>query len=90
MAPYRIQPTPNPNSLKFAAADQPFIDTGMQAFSNAEQASGHPLGEALFSVDGVDNVLILPAFVTVSKAPAADWNSMLPGIERVLQDYLSN
>lgn len=88
MPPFTVQPTPNPNSLKFSTAGRPFIDAGMGAFASAAEAEGDPLGAALFAVEGVLNVLVLPAFVTVTKRPDADWNAVLPQVERVLTEHL--
>lgn len=88
MPPYTVQPTPNPNSLKFTATGPPFIETGMGAFSSAAEAEGDPLGEPLFALPGVLNVLVLPAFVTVTKQPDADWNAILPHVERILSTHL--
>ena len=88
MPPFSVQPTPNPNSLKFAAAGRPFIERGMGAFASAAEADGDPLGEPLFALPGVLNVLVLPAFVTVTKQPDADWNALLPEIERILTAHL--
>jgi len=84
MASFSLHPTPNPNSLKFAATDGPFIPSGMGAYASAAEAEADPLAAALFTVEGVANVLVLPAFVTVTKRPDADWNRMLPAIEDAL------
>ncbi len=89
MPPFTIQPTPNPNSLKFTSTGPPFLEGGMLACANAEEASAHPLSAALFDVEGVYNVLVLPPFVTVTKHPDADWNAMLPRIEAILSDHLA-
>lgn len=80
-------PTPNPNSLKITTDVGPFIESGMESFSSPEEAESSPLGKRLFSVPGVANVFILPDFLTISKQPAADWDLVLPMIERVLQSY---
>lgn len=88
MPPFSIQPTPNPNSLKFAATGTPFLDGGMLACASADEAQAHPLSAALFEVEGVFNVLVLPAFATVTKRPEADWNTMLPRIEQILTAHL--
>lgn len=88
MQPFTIQPTPNPNSLKFTATGTPFLDDGMLACASADEAQAHPLSAALFEVEGVLNVLVLPAFATVTKRPEADWNAMLPRIERILSEHL--
>ncbi len=88
MPPFTVQPTPNPNSLKFTTSGRAFIEKGMGAFASAAEAEGDPLGAALFALPGVLNVLILPPFVTVTKQPETDWNALLPKVERILSDHL--
>ena len=89
MKPFTIQPTPNPNSLKFTATGGTFIESGMLACASAGEAAGHPLSAALFAVEGVYNVLVLPPFATVTKHPEADWNAVLPRVETILADHLA-
>ena len=84
------EPTPNPNSLKFIAPGKAFPVEGMESFRSAEEASNHPLGRALFALEGVDNVFIMPAFLTVTKKPEADWDVLLPAIIRVLEEHLQD
>ena len=81
--PFRVvevQPTPNPNALKFMLdreiADQPV------SFFNAGAASGHPIASRLFEIPGVSSLLLLGDFVTVNKSADASWP---PIKERVLQ-----
>lgn len=88
MATLHAEPTPNPNSIKFASDDGHFLEEGMAAYSSEEEAEENPLARRLFSVPGVDDVFITPAFVTVSKRASTDWNQVKPKIESVLQEYL--
>ena len=90
MKPFTIQPTPNPNSLKFTATGTSFIESGMLACANATEAAAHPLSAALFGVEGVFNVLVLPPFATVTKRPETDWNAILPQIETILLEHLAD
>jgi hypothetical protein len=85
----QIQPTPNPNSIKITVDGHQFIEAGMETFGSPEEAAGHPLGERLFSLTGVANVFILPAFLTVTKHPATEWETLLPKIESILEDHFS-
>lgn len=88
MPSIRSQATPNPNSLKLTTDDDtPFIEEGLESFSTAQEAAGHPLGHALFSVQGVENVFIMPAFVTVTKHPASDWSTLLPQLRDAIEGY---
>ena len=83
-----IQSTPNPNSLKFTAEGATIIPSGMLAFNSAAEAAEHDLGRALFGLEGVINVFALPQFLTITKAPAADWNGLAEDAKRILSDYL--
>lgn len=90
MSTISIHPTPNPNSLKFTAEGTTIISSGMLAFGSATEAADHALGQALFGLDGVTNVFALPQFLTVTKAPTADWNGLVEDVKRILSDYLSS
>ncbi|HSU67540.1 MAG TPA: NifU N-terminal domain-containing protein [Tepidisphaeraceae bacterium] len=79
-----IQPTPNPNALKFVldreVADQP------ASFFSADAASGHPLAARLFAVPGVSSLLLLGDFVTVNKSPEASWTPIKKAIREALTE----
>jgi hypothetical protein len=86
-----VSPTPNPDSLKFTAegpGGRPFIESGLAAYHSAVEARGDPLGEALFRVEGVASLLILPAFVTVTKRPEAAWAALAGRVESSLNAHL--
>jgi hypothetical protein len=87
MSTFEVRPTPNPHSLKFAATGKPFRDAGLGAYASAAEAADDPLASALFAIDGVADVLILPAFTTVTKRPDADWNALLPRVEAVIERH---
>lgn len=83
--PYRItsfESTPNPNALKCLVDPSPA--SVPRSYFNAEQAAGDPLAESLFEVEGVSNVLIHTAFVTICKRPDARWPAIKKGVERAL------
>jgi hypothetical protein len=77
-----IQPTPNPNALKFVLdrtiSEQP------ASFFNLAAAENHPLASRLFAVGGVDSVLLLADVVTVNKTPEADWAAIKRGVKKAL------
>ncbi|WP_412067452.1 NifU N-terminal domain-containing protein [Rubrivirga sp. IMCC43871] len=81
-------PTPNPNSLKFEVSGATLLDNGLLAFHSAREADGDPLGAALFALRGVETLLIVPSFVTVTKHPASDWDLLAEGVERVIRDHI--
>lgn len=80
--------TPNPNSLKFTASSGHFSTEGIVAISSANETNRHPLGEDLFSIEGVDDVFITPQFVTVSKDAATQWEELKEAVETALVEYL--
>ncbi|MFQ5570158.1 MAG: NifU N-terminal domain-containing protein [Rhodothermales bacterium] len=82
--------TPNPNSLKITTDAGDFIESGMESFSTVEEAARHPLGKLLFAIRGMANIFVLPQFVTITKTPSADWDEMLPLVDRALDAYFEN
>jgi hypothetical protein len=85
--PYRIvevQPTPNPNALKFLL-DRPITDQPTSFFS-AAGAEDHPIAGRLFAIRGVSSLLLLGDFVTVNKSPDAGWAEIKSGVQRVLSE----
>jgi hypothetical protein len=77
-----VQPTPNPNAMKFildgSISDQPL------SFFNAEAGKNHALAKALFEIPGVAGLLLLNDFITVSKTPKAVWKEVTPAVKRLL------
>lgn len=86
MTRFVTEPTPNPNSLKILRDSGSFITGGLEAFSSAAEASGHPIAERLFKIQGVTNVFIVPQFLTISKAPTAEWRAVWPAVEAALKE----
>ena len=83
------RPTPNPNSLKFEVQGARLLDSGLLACHSSNEADGNALATDLFSLRGVETLLIVPEFVTVTKHPAADWDLLADGVEQVLRDHLA-
>ena len=86
MAPLRTHGTPNPNAIKFTRDEGPFIDAGLIAASAPSDAEEHPLAQALFAVDGVESLLIMPQFVTVTKEPDVSWDKLLDEVSAILDE----
>ena len=78
-----VQPTPNPNALKFILDGE--ISAQPTSFFNAGQAQGHPLATRLFAVPGVTSLLLLGDFVTVNKSPQVAWKDVTKNVRRVLE-----
>ena len=79
-----VQPTPNPNAMKFML-DRP-VSEGSVSFLQADQAQDHPVARALFAIPGVTSVLLLCDFMTINKDPKASWPQIKRRVQQVLAD----
>lgn len=77
-----VQPTPNPNALKFLL-DRPISDQPI-SFFNAEAATDHTIASRLFAIPGVSSLLLLGDFVTVNKSADASWPQIKERVRQVL------
>ena len=84
-----VEPTPNPNSLKFMVG-RDIISGGSHEFSNAEEASHSPLAARLFEVAGVDGVFYGSNFVTVRKTAEARWDDLEPKAIDIIEEIVSS
>jgi hypothetical protein len=78
----QVQPTPNPNAIKFVVDRQ--ITADRLSFLDSATAQGHSLASRLFAIDGVASLLLLDDFVTVSKDPKAKWGNITAKVKKVL------
>ncbi len=79
-----FQPTPNPNAIKCLLDGR--LENAPRSYFKAEDARNDPLAARLFAIPGVTNLLLQPDWITVSKAPDADWKPIRLAIERVLRE----
>ena len=79
-----VQPTPNPNALKFML-DRPITEQPT-SFFNASAADDHPIASRLFAIPGVSSLLLLGDFVTVNKSPDASWPAIKTRVRQVLAE----
>ncbi len=79
--------TPNPNAKKLLV-DPPTGPAGSAArsFFKADQAKGDGLGERLFAVPGVVNVLIHTDWITIGKSPEVAWDKVKAGVGKALSE----
>ena len=82
------EPTPNPNAMKFTATRK-VVPRGSISFASAAAAQTHPLGKALFAIDGVRIVFAVNDFVTVTKDREASWADLVPAIEQTVSEVLT-
>ena len=78
-----MQATPNPNAAKFTLNRV----VAAQGTTYRDRAAAQPeWAKRLLGIAGVTQVFALNAFITVSKAPDGDWNTIAPQVERVLHE----
>lgn len=82
-----IQPTPNPNALKFTLSVK-VLAQGSKSYTSKEAAAESPLASRIFELPGVTSVFMLGNFVTVNKTDAASWSDLAPEIAAILQEEL--
>lgn len=78
-----FEETPNPNAMK-CVLDHP-IAALPRAYRAASEAGDDEIARALFAVEGVTNLLMLRDFVTIGKAPDAQWASIKRGVKKTLR-----
>jgi len=78
------QPTPNPNAMKYLL-DRP-ICAAPRSYFNADAGQDDAIASQLFAIPGVEGILMLNDFVTVSKSADSTWKQITPGVKRVLAD----
>ena len=85
----RFSPTPNPNAGKFTLNRKVVEGNASKSFYNAEDAADHPLGAALFELEGVTALFMVDDFVTVTKAADASWEKLVPEVQAVMERVLT-
>jgi len=83
----RVQPTPNPNAFQFVI-NAPIISTGTKTFSNADEAKGDSLAEALFQIYGVENIYLKESFVTITKSETVGWHTFFEKIGETIEEKI--
>ena len=80
----RVQPTPNPNALKFVV-NVPVKSEGKATYSRPSEAMGIRLAEDLFMIDGVRQLHFFENVVTVTYADETEVDTMRLEVQAVLQ-----
>ncbi len=83
----RVQPTPNPNAFQFVI-NAPIINTGTKTFTNADEAKGDSLAEALFQIYGVENIYLKESFVTITKSETVGWHTVFEKIGETIEEKI--
>ncbi len=80
------QPTPNIHAMKFTL-DRRVTEGRSKTYTSVEQAKDDPLARTLLEIPGVRMVFFLNDFITVTRDPSADWEAIVPEVERRLRAH---
>ena len=81
--------TPNPNTLKFNV-NKVLVPSGTINFPDKEKARGTKLAETLFEIENVLGVMVGYDFITVTKAPASGWQTLVEPVTKTIKELLSS
>ena len=79
----RLDPTPNPNAVKFSVGKP----VGGPATFAAGQATDDPIAAAILHIEGVTSMFMTSDFVTITKSPEADWDTIVPDAQAILEEH---
>lgn len=77
-----VQGTPNPNAAKFML--NRIVAAQGKTYRVMESAETE-WAKQLLGIAGVTQVFALNNFISINKAPEADWNTIGPQVEQVLR-----
>ena len=71
-----IEPTPNPNAMKFILKE-PLTWGISRSYESAGEANGDKLASALFDIEHVTSVFYVDHWITVTQDGQADWQELM-------------
>ncbi|HLW56272.1 MAG TPA: NifU family protein [Bacteriovoracaceae bacterium] len=84
-----IQPTPNPNALKFIL-DRDVKVEGKASFKTPLDCQDVPLAAALFDLRGVDQIHFFQNVITISKFSFEDWENLEPAVQTCIENFIDD
>jgi Scaffold protein Nfu/NifU N terminal len=82
----RVEPTPNPNAVKFSVGTPV---GGPGTYVRGAQPDEEHLAE-LLGLDGVASVFFTADFVTISKSPDGSWDAITPEATAILERHFGD
>ena len=80
-----IEPTPNPNAMKFILKE-PLTWGITRSYDHADEAGDDPLASKLFDIDHVTNVFYVDHWITVTQDGQADWQELMRKLAVPIRD----
>ncbi len=84
-----IQPTPNPNALKFILNRDVKTD-GKVSFKTPQDCKDVPLALCLFDLRGVDQIHFFQNVITISKFSFEDWDALEPAVQTCIENFIDD
>lgn len=84
----RTRETPNPNALQYVL-NAVILDHGKKPFNSKSECKGDAMAEALFNIQGVNNVFVMDNFVTVTKDEEVDWNPCRDQVWKAIDNHVT-
>lgn len=81
--PITTETTPNPNAMKFTIG-QP---VGGPVTHTPDSVADEPLAKDLLDIDDVVSMFMTADFITLTKAPGADWDTITPRALSILERH---
>lgn len=82
-----IQPTPNPNALKFIL-NFPVKNTGNSTYKSPTECGENYLALELFKVRGIDQLHFFENVIAITKFSYEDWDSVEKNVTSVLNEFV--
>ncbi len=79
----QVDPTPNPNAIKLTLSR--IVAVKGETYRGDPAAASAPWAKALLEIPGVLGVYGVNNFISISKAPEADWQAIVPQAEAALK-----
>ncbi|KAJ3124021.1 hypothetical protein HK098_001452 [Nowakowskiella sp. JEL0407] len=86
----QTESTPNMDSLKFKPGVSVLNSQTTHEFLTAHSSLASPLAASLFRIDGVQNVLFGPDFITVTKYQDANWSLIKPFVYESIMEFFAS
>ncbi len=84
----RTRETPNDDALQFVV-NAVILDKGNRSYASKNDCEDDPMAQALFALDGVDNVYVMQNFVTVTKRPGTGWSPLKDKIWKAIDWHVT-
>jgi Fe-S cluster biogenesis protein NfuA len=82
-----IQPTPNPNALKFIL-NVPVKNEGNSTYRTPNECAENKLALELFKVRGIDQLHFFENVIAITKFSYEDWNNVETSVVKVLKEFM--